>query len=143
MIMKTNKWILGGLMAMAITACTSDELVENNLSTESGKGQLVSVTAYTPGNGNSSRVAPTDKPNEGVRVVSLTWEDNENFTVIGTEHTTFNNGEDGGNTFTGYLPLIRRTDQNTTMLSIRHFLRIINHLFRSICPLKKVILMAA
>lgn len=109
--MKTNKWILGGLMAMAITACTSDELVENNLSTESGKGQLVSVTAYTPGNGNSSRVAPTDIPNE--RVVSLTWEANDSFTVIqGNANTNFTNGDGGGNTFTGDLPDDTSTDDD-------------------------------
>ena len=109
-IMKTNKWILGGLMAMAITACTSDELVENN-SQQPAKGEVVSVTAYTPGDGNSSRVAlndkPDDKPDDGLDdgLVSLTWEANDSFTVIqGNAKTNFTNGDGGGNTFTGVLP---------------------------------------
>lgn len=107
--MKTNKWILGGLMAMAITACTSDELVEHN-SQQPAKGEVVSVTAYTPGDGADTRVTPTD---DGVRLVSLAWDKKDSFTVIqGNANTNFTNGDGGGNTFTGVLPNDTSTDDD-------------------------------
>ena len=75
-IMKTNKWILGGLMAMAITACTSDELVENTNPTQ---GKKVTVTAYAPGDEANSRVSFADN---NTSKVTLSWKDTESFSVV-------------------------------------------------------------
>ena len=98
MIMKTNKWILGGLMAMAITACTSDELVEN---TNPTLGKEVTVTAYAPGDKANSRVSFTD---DNTSKVTLSWKDSESFSVVyNTSVGTFSKSEEG-NTFTGVLP---------------------------------------
>lgn len=98
-IMKTNKWILGGLMAMAITACTSDELVENTNPTQ---GKKVTVTAYAPGDEANSRVSFID--DDEVEKVFLSWEDSESFSVV--YHTTVQtfSKTTAGNTFTGILP---------------------------------------
>ncbi len=97
-IMKTNKWILGGLMAMAITACTSDELVEN---TNPTLGKEVTVTAYAPGDKANSRVSFAD---DNTSKVTLSWKDTENFSVV--YHTTAQtfSKTTAGNTFTGILP---------------------------------------
>ena len=96
--MKTNKWILGGLMAMAITACTSDELVEN---TNPTLGKEVTVTAYAPGDKANSRVSFAD---DNTSKVTLSWKDTENFSVV--YHTTAQtfSKTTAGNTFTGILP---------------------------------------
>ena len=108
-IMKTNNWILGGLMAMAFTACTNEELTENN-SQQPAKGEVVSVTAYMPGSEDNTRVTPTDN---GVSLVSLAWDKNDSFTVIqGNAYTNFTNGDGGGNTFTGVLPDDTSTDDD-------------------------------
>ena len=97
-IMKTNKWILGGLMAMAITACTSDELVENTNPTQ---GKKVTVTAYAPGDEANSRVSFDD---DNTSKVTLSWKDSESFSVVyNTSVGTFSKSEEG-NTFTGVLP---------------------------------------
>ena len=97
-IMKTNKWILGGLMAMAITACTSDELVENTNPTQ---GKKVTVTAYAPGDEANSRVSFAD---DNTSKVTLSWNDTESFSVV--YHTTAQtfSKTTAGNTFTGVLP---------------------------------------
>lgn len=111
--MKTNKWILGGLMAMAITACTSDELVENN-SQQPAKGEVVTVTAYAPGNNTNSRVEFNESTTQGVSF-DLSWSNNDKFTVIkGKEYTNFTNGDgdDNDNTFTGILPYDRNNTQS-------------------------------
>ena len=96
--MKTNKWILGGLMAMAITACTSDELVEN---TNPTLGKEVTVTAYAPGDAANSRVSFAD---DNTSKVTLSWKDTESFSVV--YHTTAQtfSKTTAGNTFTGVLP---------------------------------------
>ena len=96
--MKTNKWILGGLMAMAITACTSDELVEN---TNPTLGKEVTVTAYAPGDKANSRVSFTD---DNTSKVTLSWNESESFSVVyHTTAQTFSKTEEG-NSFTGVLP---------------------------------------
>ena len=98
-IMKTNKWILGGLMAMAITACTSDELVENTNPTQ---GRKVTVTAYAPGDEANSRVSLVDDNTN--KVVTLSWKEGDKFSVVcGTNVGTFSKTT-AGNTFTGILP---------------------------------------
>ena len=96
--MKTNKWILGGLMAMAITACTSDELVENTNPTQ---GKKVTVTAYASGDAANSRVSFAD---DNTSKVTLSWKDTESFSVV--YHTTAQtfSKTTAGNTFTGILP---------------------------------------
>ena len=98
-IMKKNLWILGGLVAMAFTACTNDDVLPADNTLASGK--KVQVTAYAPGDGADSRIAFND--NEGT--ISLSWENSERFSVIrGGENQTFSNGESGGNIFEGDLP---------------------------------------
>ena len=97
-IMKKNLWILGGLVAMAFTACTNDDVLPADNTLASGKKVL--VTAYAPGDGADSRIAFND--NEGT--ISLSWDTEESFSVIrGGENQTFSkNGE--GNAFEGNLP---------------------------------------
>ena len=97
-IMKTNKWILGGLMAMAITACTSDELVENTNPTQ---GRKVTVTAYAPGDEANSRVSFAD---DNTSTVTLSWKEGDKFSVVcGTNVETFSKTAED-NTFSGVLP---------------------------------------
>jgi len=99
--MKKLNWIWGGLAAIAFTACTNDALTEIAPQLQPGAGGKVSVTAYTPGDGASSRIAFAD---DGENKVSLQWETTESFTVIrGSENQTFSK-ETEGNVFTGTLP---------------------------------------
>ena len=98
-IMKKNLWILGGVLAMAFTACTNDDVLPADNTLASGK--KVQVTAYAPGDGADSRIAFND--NEGT--FSLSWNTEESFSVIrGGANQTFSNGESGGNIFEGDLP---------------------------------------
>lgn len=97
-------WILGGLMAMAITACTSDELMQSP-EQQPAEGEVVSVTAYAPGSGNTdSRVdfAPSSKL--GV-LFDLSWSNDDKFSVVsGTAYQTFDKVPNENNTFVGSLP---------------------------------------
>ena len=100
-IMKKNLWILGGVLAMAFTACTNDDVLPADNTLASGK--KVQVTAYAPGDGADSRIAFND--NEGT--ISLSWDTEESFSVIrGGANQTFSNGESGGNIFEGDLPAV-------------------------------------
>lgn len=98
-IMKTLNWLLGGLTAIAFTACTQDEWIDN----AAAPGEKVSVKAYAPGDGNNARVAFT--PNNEANTIALAWETEERFSVIrGSENQTFVKDTEG-NTFEGILPV--------------------------------------
>ena len=100
--MKKYTWILGGLMAMAITACTSDELMQSP-EQQPAEGDVVSVTAYAPGSNAESRVNYVDGTNGNL--FNLVWSVNDKFSVIrGNLYKTFSNGANGGNLFTGTYP---------------------------------------
>lgn len=100
--MKKYTWILGGLMAMAITACTSDELMQSP-EQQPAEGDVVSVTAYAPGSNADSRVNYVDGTNGNL--FNLVWSVNDKFSVIrGNLYKTFSNGANGGNLFTGTYP---------------------------------------
>lgn len=88
-------------MAIAFTACVNDEIlqedVQNNLA-----GQPITVTAYaaeTEGN----PVTRIDQGTEGTNI-TLSWSDDDNFSVIrGSENQTFTKAT-GDNIFEGTLP---------------------------------------
>ena len=103
--MKKYTWILGGLMAMAITACTSDELMERS-EQHPTEGEVVIVTAYAPGGNTDSRVAFTEYTDEGKSDnYTLSWVDTDNFSMIkGEECQTFTKVEEKENMFSGILP---------------------------------------
>ena len=100
-IMKKNLWILGGLMAMAFTACTEDDIVPaggNSVPEADGK---VSITAYTPGGKADSRIAFVENDDQ---TISLSWEQDETISVIrGGENQPFQKADES-NTFEGVLP---------------------------------------
>ena len=102
-MMKKNLWLLGGLVAMAFSACTNEDSLPNNHTLAPVK--KVQVTAYAPGDEVESRVAFSE--NGGA--ISLAWENEESFSVI------WNNGDEDkgnvtfsknsvGNVFDGELP---------------------------------------
>ena len=99
--MKKNLWILGGLMAMAFTACTEDDMAPaggNSVPEADGK---VSITAYTPGGKADSRIAFVENNDN---TISLSWEKDETISVIrGGENQPFQK-VDESNTFVGELP---------------------------------------
>lgn len=102
--------ILCGLMAIAITACTNEELPVSEGQTPAAPGEKVSVKAYAPGDDNAgSRIVFT--PNEGdAPTVSLSWSMEESFSVIrGSEVQTFSKNTES-NTFTGTLPTVGSGD---------------------------------
>ena len=98
--MKKYVWLLCSMIAIAFSACTNEDVLPANNRLSAGK--KVQVTAYAPGNGVESRVAFTE--DETANTISLTWEDEESFSVIrGGKNQTFS--KDGeGNTFEGVLP---------------------------------------
>ena len=102
-MMKKNLWLLGGLVAMAFSACTNEDSLPNDNTLAPVK--KVQVTAYAPGDEVESRVAF----NEDGGNISLSWNKQESFSVI------WNNGEGDkgnvtfsknsvGNVFDGELP---------------------------------------
>ena len=100
--MKKYTWILGGLMAMAITACTSDELMQSP-EQQPAEGKVVSVTAYAPGSNPGSRVDYVVGTNGNL--YDLTWSQEDQFSVVlNTSHKPFNKESNKANTFTGILP---------------------------------------
>ena len=87
---------------MAITACTSDELMQSP-EQQPAEGDVVSVTAYAPGSNADSRVNYVDGTNGNL--FNLVWSVNDKFSVIrGNLYKTFSNGANGGNLFTGTYP---------------------------------------
>ena len=99
-MMKKNLWLLGGLVAIAFSACTNEDVLPNDNTLASGK--KVQVTAYAPGDGAESRIAFNEDEDAGA--ISLAWENEEGFSVIrGGENQTFSKDSEG-NTFEGVLP---------------------------------------
>lgn len=95
--------ILCGLMAIAMTACTQEQLVVEGQNPDD-QGEKVNVKAYAPGNDNAgSRI--TFQENEGNEpTVSLSWSKEERFSVVrGSDVRTFSKNT-AGNTFMGTLP---------------------------------------
>lgn len=104
MIMKTTNWLLGGLTAIAFTACTNDEWIDDSIQSQLASSEKISVKAYAPRNGNDTRVAFT--PDNDANTIALTWQTKESFSVIrGSVNQTFSK-ETEGNTFEGVLPAV-------------------------------------
>ena len=101
--MKKYTWILGGLMAMAITACTGDELMQNP-EQQPAEGEVVTVTAYAPGNNTNSRVEFNESTTQGVSF-DLSWSNNDMFSVIvDGSYQTFTKVLNSDNSFLGTYP---------------------------------------
>ena len=96
--------ILCVLMAIAMTACTNEELLVVEGQTPAVPGEKVSVEAYAPG-GDKAGSRIVFQENEGDKpTVSLSWSKEERFSVVrGSEVRTFSKNT-AGNTFTGTLP---------------------------------------
>lgn len=107
--MKKNRWILGGLVAFAFTACTNEEFANTDLK-QPAKGEVVSVTAYMPGEKADSRVTFSDvqdAENVNDSKVSLSWDEGDSFSVYsGNSYSNFTYQADQAedNVFTGILP---------------------------------------
>lgn len=103
--MKKIHKLLCGLVALATAACSSDELAQlEQQHPADNNDQVVSVTAYAPGN-SSSRIAftPSGDSEAGYRV-GMTWDNDDKFSMIrGGENRIFTKFEDI-NTFEGILP---------------------------------------
>ena len=105
-VMKKILCFLGGLMVLAFTACTGEDILEDN--ELNIPVQKVSVTAYAPDDNADSRIAFNQElynnhGTPGLRF-KLTWDDKESFSVIRNgENQTFEKNTKG-NTFTGVLP---------------------------------------
>ena len=96
--MKKNLWLLGGLVAMAFSACTNEETLSNDHTLAPGK--KVQVTAYAPGDGAESRIAFNEDGDD----ISLSWNEQESFSVIRNgENQTFSKNTQG-NIFNGDWP---------------------------------------
>lgn len=100
--MKKYTWILGGLMALAITACTGDELMQNP-EQQPAEGEVVTVTAYAPGSNADSRVNYVDGTNGNL--FNLVWSVNDKFSVIvNSSYQTFTKVSNSDNFFSGTYP---------------------------------------
>lgn len=74
--MKKFNLFLGGLMAIAFTACTNEELLQEGNS-NAPSAEQVTITAYTPGDDSvSSRIAQSDVVVGDKTNKKLTWEAN-------------------------------------------------------------------
>lgn len=101
--MKKYTWILGGLMTMAITACTGDELMQNP-EQQPAEGEVVTVTAYAPGNNTNSRVEFNESTTQGVSF-DLSWSNSDQFSVIVDDsYRTFSKVSNSDNCFSGTYP---------------------------------------
>lgn len=101
--MKKYTWILGGLMTMAITACTGDELMQNP-EQQPAEGEVVTVTAYAPGNNTNSRVEFNESTTQGVSF-DLSWSNSDQFSVIVDDsYRTFSKVSNSDNFFSGTYP---------------------------------------
>lgn len=101
--MKKYTWILGGLMALAITACTGDELMQNP-EQQPAEGEVVTVTAFAPGNNTNSRVEFNESTTQGVSF-DLSWSNNDKFSVImNSSYKTFTKVSNSDNLFSGTYP---------------------------------------
>ena len=101
--MKKYTWILGGLMAIAFTACTGDELMQNP-EQQPAEGEVVTVTAYAPGNNTNSRVEFNESTTQGVSF-DLSWSDDDKFSVIvDGSYQTFTKVSNSDNFFSGKYP---------------------------------------
>jgi hypothetical protein len=101
-MMKNLFNILCCLMAIAMTACTQEQLVEGQ--SIDNQDEKVNVKAYAPG-GDMAGSRIVFQENEGDEpTVSLSWSTEESFSVVrGSEVRTFSKNT-AGNTFTGTLP---------------------------------------
>ena len=98
-MMKKFNLFLGGLMAIAFTACTNEELLQEGNS-NGPSAEQVTITAYTPGDDSaSSRIAQSMNGN----TVKLSWEGTEYISVVRGENFKKFSAE-GGNDFSGTLP---------------------------------------
>ena len=87
-------------MAIAFTACTNEELLQEGNS-NGPSAEQVTITAYTPGDDSaSSRVTQGDY--EVGQTIPLTWDNDDQISVYFAEFTnTYTKSEEGENTFTG------------------------------------------
>ena len=101
--MKIQFRLMSCLMAIAmLAACTNDEASPIGDVQKPVAGEAVKVKAYVPDDAPDSRVIFT----ETEQTISLTWEDEENFSVIrGSENQTFSKTAEG-NVFSGTLPTV-------------------------------------
>lgn len=98
--MKKFNLFLGGLMAIAFTACTNEDFMQEGNS-NAPSAEKITITAYTPGdNSASSRIAQGDY--EIGQTIPLTWDNDDQISVFyaGITKTYTKSGEDK-NTFTG------------------------------------------
>ena len=99
--MKRISLILSGLMAIAFTACTNDDVLQENAAQSAGNP--ITVTAYVAGDNSSDARITQNMDGEGV--VKLAWSANDTFSVIrGGGNQTFTKASTGEDDFTGTLP---------------------------------------
>ena len=85
-------------MTMAITACTGDELMQNP-EQQPAEGEVVTVTAYAPGNNTNSRVEFNESTTQGVSF-DLSWSNSDQFSVIVDDsYRTFSKVSNSDNCF--------------------------------------------
>ena len=98
------KYLLGGMLVMAASACSEEELMSSNDQVAT-QGERVTVMAYVPSdNAPISRITLTEEESNETPTISVAWADEDEFSVIrGNENQTFNKAN-GENTFTGTLP---------------------------------------
>ena len=93
--------LLCGLMAIALAACTGDELIQTENLQKPAGGKVISVKAYTPSEQPASRLVFEDQGTEGLK---LSWSENDAFTaIVGNEELTFKYDTDSKE-FIGTLP---------------------------------------
>lgn len=89
--------LLSGLLAIAFTSCTNEELDQFDLQSAQG---TVSIQAYTPADTPDTRITFTPNGNK----IDLAWEREESFSVIHVNQNAIFSKNTDGNTFTGTLP---------------------------------------
>lgn len=105
MMKRHLKYLLGGLLVVAASACSEEELMQPMENPVTTQGEIVTVNAYVPDDGAPmTRVALTPGGTDEAPTVSVAWAEGDEFIVYrGGEVQTFTKAE-GENTFTGTLP---------------------------------------
>lgn len=104
MIRSIKNYLLGGLLVIAASAYSNEELMLWEM-TPDATDETITVKAYVPGNGVPlSRVILTEGGITDALTVSVAWADGDNFSVIRNNEKQIFAKTEGTDGFTGALP---------------------------------------